>query len=110
MRTFLFTAVVCSVATAGYLLAPTRAADPAATKPRPFPCNPHRTGSSRMNGVRFYQLLRLERRTGRVFAEQHRLAALRLLPDNPYSKGGRLHQNGLVSMETPVVTFTPTRK
>jgi len=114
MRTFLFAAVVCGLAAAGYYLAPTRAADPAAPEltaiaaPVPPPAAAERlvahewgtfTSFSGANGVPV------------GFSPNNTdLPHFIYHQTNPVSKSGLLNLNGLVSMETPVVYFYTDRE
>lgn len=105
MRTVFFAVVVCSIASVGYYLAPTSAADP--TSPVPVPAAErlvvHEWGTftsfSGSNGVPV------------GFTPNNTdLPNFVYFQGNPNSKAGRLYQNGLVSMETPVVYFYADRE
>jgi hypothetical protein len=111
MRTFLFAAVACSVAAAGYFLTPTSAspgAPEAAAAPVPQPVAPPRlvahewgtfTSFSGSNGV---PVGFSPNNTDLPRFVYHQIA--------PFSKSGRLNAHGLISMETPVIYFYTDRE
>ena len=114
MKTFVFAAVACSLAAAGYFLTPSNAADPAKPAPvavaAPVPPQPaperlvaHEWGTftsfSGSDGVPVGFTPNNEDLPNFVY---HQI--------NQLSKSGRLNANGLISMETPVVYFYTDRE